>query len=126
MLGGHYNPRGTRHGSPVDGGEARHVGDLGNVRAGEDGRADFRFSDRLIKVWDVIGRSVVVAARRDDLGLGEAAASLTDGDCGPGLACGVIARAAAVGQNEKKICACDGVTIWDERNKPMAGEGRRA
>ena len=75
VLGGHYNPRGTRHGSPVDGGEARHVGDLGNVRAGEDGRADFRFSDRLIKVWDVIGRSVAVAEGRDDLGRGGRARS---------------------------------------------------
>ena len=70
VLGGHYNPRKTRHGSPVDGGESRHVGDLGNVRAGEGGRADFRFSDRLIKGWDVIGRSVAVAEGRDDLGKG--------------------------------------------------------
>ena len=29
-----------------------------------------RFSDRLIKVWDVIGRSVAVAEGRDDLGQG--------------------------------------------------------
>ena len=125
-LGGHYNPRGARHGSPDNEESARHVGDLGNIAADGAGRARFRLVDRVVKVWDVIGRSVVVAARRDDLGLGEAAASLTDGDCGPGLACGVIARAAAVGQNDKKICACDGVTIWDERNKPMAGEGRRS
>ena len=53
-------------------------------------------------------------------------ASLATGDCGEGVACGVIARSAGVGMNEKKICACDGVTIWEERNKPLAGEGRRA
>ena len=71
------------------------------------------------------GRSLVVSAGEDDLGLGSAKTSLTDGNCGPGLTCGVIARAAALGQNTKKICACDGVTIWDERNKPLTGDGRR-
>lgn len=30
------------------------------------------------------------------------------------IACGVIARSPGLFQNEKKICACDGVTIWDE------------
>ena len=25
VLGGHYNPRGARHGSPVDGEDSRHV-----------------------------------------------------------------------------------------------------
>jgi len=124
-LGDHYNPRGTRHGSPVNSQEDRHVGDLGNVVAGLDGRARFRLVDPLVKVWDVIGRSVVVASGADDLGLGGGVASLTTGDCGEGVACGVIARSAGLGQNIKKICACDGVTIWDERNKPVAGEGRR-
>ena len=68
-LGEHYNPRGTRHGSPESSEEERHVGDLGNVLAGQDGRASFRITDKLVKVWDVIGRSVVVAASQDDLGL---------------------------------------------------------
>ena len=49
-----------------------------------------------------------------------------DGGCGPGVACGVIARSAGIGENYKKICACDGVTLWDERNKPLAGQGRRS
>jgi copper chaperone for superoxide dismutase len=135
-LGGHYNPRGARHGSPELGEDDRHVGDLGNVLAGPDGRASFRLTDRMVKVrskwpdprfysvqvWDVIGRSVVLASGPDDLGQGGAA----DGGCGPGVACGVIARSAGLGQNTKKICACDGVTLWDERDRPVAGEGRRA
>ena len=81
----------------------RHVGDVGNTRAGEDGRARFRLVDTVVKVWDVIGRSVVVAAQEDDLGLGGHVLSGTNGNCGPGQACGVIARAAAVGQNTKKV-----------------------
>ena len=39
-LGNHYNRRGIRHGSPVNGRGDRHVGDLGNV-AEYDGRAMF-------------------------------------------------------------------------------------
>jgi len=122
-LGGHYNPRSARHGSP-DSAE-RHAGDLGNITAGLDGRARFRVVQPVLQVWEVIGRSVVVASGRDDLGLGAEPGSGRDGNCGSGVACGVIARSAGLGQNNKKICACDGVTIWDERNKPLTGPGRR-
>lgn len=43
------------------------------------------------------------------------------------LSCGIIARSAGLFQNsEKKICSCDGVTIWNERNVPLAGSGRKS
>lgn len=51
--------------------ENRHVGDLGNVKAGSDGVAKFEFSDRLVKLIgenNVIGRSLVLHANQDDLG----------------------------------------------------------
>lgn len=41
------------------------------------------------------------------------------------LACGIIARSAGMFENSKRICACDGVTLWDERDKPLAGPSRR-
>lgn len=47
-----------------------------------------------------------------------------DGNCGPRLSCGIISRSAGLFENRKKFCACDGVTIWDERDKPAAGKGR--
>jgi len=124
-LGDHYNPRNTRHGSPENVESERHVGDLGNIRADESGRATFRIVDPLIKVWDIIGRSVVVSSNKDDLGLGGLARSKIDGNCGAGVACGIIARSAGIGENVKKICQCDGVTLWDERNKPLTGPSRR-
>lgn len=37
-----------------------------------------------------------------------------DGTQGNILACGIIARSAGLFENPKMICACDGVTIWDE------------
>lgn len=41
------------------------------------------------------------------------------------LACGIIARSAGLFQNPKQICSCDGLTIWEERHRPIAGEGRK-
>lgn len=43
----------------------------------------------------------------------------------PRLACGIIARSSGLFQNPKQICTCDGLTIWEERGRPIAGEGRK-
>lgn len=75
-VGDHYNPRGTRHGSPENDASERHVGDLGNVMADGSGRARFRFVDNLVNVADVIGRSFVIAEGKDDLGQGSKPLSL--------------------------------------------------
>lgn len=75
-VGHHYNPRNVRHGSPVDNEDARHVGDLGNVIADEKGRAEFKFVDNLVKVNDIIGRSIVVSSDPDDFGKGSSELSL--------------------------------------------------
>jgi len=48
----------------------RHIGDLGNVTANLEGRAAFKLSDHLVKVYDIVGRSVVVAEKEDDFGEG--------------------------------------------------------
>jgi copper chaperone for superoxide dismutase len=56
----------------------------------------------------LIGRSIAVTSSK-----------------GLNLGCGIISRAAGIFQNWKRICACDGVTIWDERDRPLAGAGRR-
>uniref|UniRef100_A0A3Q3WHP2 Superoxide dismutase copper chaperone n=1 Tax=Mola mola TaxID=94237 RepID=A0A3Q3WHP2_MOLML len=123
LCGEHYNPFGRQHGGPGDS-ERQHVGDLGNIVAGLDGRASFRLEDSQIKqVWDVIGRSLVVDAGEDDLGRGVHPLSKQTGNSGE-LACGIIARSAGLFQNPKQICACDGVTMWDERERPIAGKGR--
>ncbi|KAG7330462.1 hypothetical protein KOW79_006684 [Hemibagrus wyckioides] len=122
-CGEHYNPFGKQHGGPQD--TERHVGDLGNVQAGADGRAMFRLEDSQLKVWDVIGRSLVVDSGEDDLGRGNHPLSRQTGNSGMRLACGIIARSAGLFQNPKQICACDGVTLWEERDRPIAGTGRK-
>ncbi|XP_029977208.1 copper chaperone for superoxide dismutase [Salarias fasciatus] len=121
-VGEHFNPFGKPHGGPGD--SDRHAGDLGNIVAGPDGRASFRLEDTQLKVWDVIGRSLVVDAGEDDLGRGGHPLSRQTGNSGQRLACGIIARSAGLFQNPKQICACDGVTLWEERDRPIAGKGR--
>ncbi|XP_023172631.1 copper chaperone for superoxide dismutase [Drosophila hydei] len=123
-VGNHYNPRNSPHGSPQADATNRHAGDLGNIRADETGRATFRFVDPALDMWDIIGRAVVITANADDLGCGSNPQSRIDGNSGERIACGIIARSAGILQNFKRICACDGVTLWDERNKPLAGKGR--
>lgn len=79
-------------------------GDLGLISSNSNGRSDFRFLNRRIQVWDVIGRSMVLQSTID-----------SDSTLWKRLACGIIARSAGIFENYKKICACDGTTIWDER-----------
>ncbi|XP_063392205.1 copper chaperone for superoxide dismutase [Cydia fagiglandana] len=124
-LGPHYNPRGAAHGAPGGAAGARHAGDLGNIRADERGRATFRIVDHVLNISDIIGRSIAITERADDLGQGSSPRSKIDGDSGPPIACGIIARSAGVFENPKRICACDGVVVWDERDRPLAGKGRR-
>ncbi|XP_077598270.1 copper chaperone for superoxide dismutase [Stigmatopora nigra] len=121
-CGEHFNPFQKHHGGPQD--TERHVGDLGNILAGPDGRASFRLEDTQLKVWDVIGRSLVVDAEPDDLGRGGQPLSRLTGNSGARLACGIIARSAGLFQNPKQVCACDGLTLWEERDRPIAGKGR--
>lgn len=90
-AGGHFNPHGKTHGAPVD--AVRHAGDLGNVEAGADGIAAVKISDAEISLagpLSIIGRTVVVHADIDDLGKGGHELSLTTGNAGARVACGVI------------------------------------
>ena len=96
-AGPHYNPDGKTHAGPHD--EVRHVGDLGNLVAGEDGKAVFEMEDHLIHVHglfnNIVGRSVVVHGGVDDLGKGGNEESLKTGNAGARVACGVIGISAA-------------------------------
>uniref|UniRef100_A0A915N9U8 Superoxide dismutase [Cu-Zn] n=1 Tax=Meloidogyne javanica TaxID=6303 RepID=A0A915N9U8_MELJA len=80
--------------------EVRHVGDLGNVHANEDGVAAIDFKDgkiSLVGPTAIVGRTLVVHALEDDLGRGtddKAEESKKTGNAGPRLACGVVGLAA--------------------------------
>lgn len=80
------------HGAPSD--KDRHIGDLGNIEANEQGEAVFNFTDSHISLGpntrNILGRTVVVHSDRDDLGKGGESDSLTTGHAGGRVACGVI------------------------------------
>lgn len=84
----------------------RVYGNIGVIEADADGRSNFRIEDNVIKLSDIIGRSFVITEQKKREP--------------ERVACGIIARSAGLFQNPKKICACDGVTLWDEVSKPKA------
>ncbi|KZV19457.1 copper chaperone for superoxide dismutase, chloroplastic [Dorcoceras hygrometricum] len=78
------------------------LGDLGTLNVDDKGEAFYSGVKEKLRVADLIGRSVAVYEsedRSDD-----------------GLAAAVVARSAGVGENYKKLCTCDGTTIWEATN----------
>jgi len=87
-AGGHFNPTNDPHGSH-DAAE-RHVGDLGNLEADSSGKAHLELTDTMMTMSgeeSIIGRSVIVHEKEDDL------KSQPVGNAGGRAACGVIAIA---------------------------------
>ena len=85
-AGGHYAPAGGRHGAPDS--ADRHLGDLGNIVADENGRAEVDVTASgitiaLMGTASVGDRSIVVHAAEDDF-------SEPAGNSGARVACGVI------------------------------------
>ena len=90
-LCSHYNPHNKNHGGPDD--KDRHVGDLGNIKADKNGIVETIIYDKKIKLsgkYSVIGRSIVIHDKKDDLGKGGNKESLITGNAGKRIACGVI------------------------------------
>jgi Cu/Zn superoxide dismutase len=78
---GHYNPKGMEHGARTD--EVRHVGDLGNIEANEDGMATFEFTDPHLALdgpHSILGRAVVVHAKVHTSDMKPTESGMTPGD----------------------------------------------
>ncbi len=85
-AGGHYNPATHQHGAPNS--EARHAGDLGNIKSNAKGEATLKLEMRNISLSGtaspIVGRGMIVHKNPDDL------VSQPTGGAGDRLACGVI------------------------------------
>ena len=84
-AGGHFNPNGGKHSGPEDPG--RHAGDFGNIKADNSGKATYKMLDSMISLSgpnSIIGRSVIVHAKADDM------KTQPSGDSGDRIGCGVI------------------------------------
>ncbi|MEZ4267623.1 MAG: superoxide dismutase family protein [Myxococcota bacterium] len=92
-AGGHFNPTKAEHGAPDA--ASHHVGDLGNIKADEDGKVDTTVTLRGATIaqapmtpgdHSIIGRAVIVHGGADDM------KSQPSGDAGAPVACGVITK----------------------------------
>lgn len=84
-AGAHFNPTKHKHGAPDS--QDRHVGDLGNLEANENGVAHYDRVDGVLKFTgetSILNRSVVVHADADDY------KTQPTGNSGGRVACGVI------------------------------------
>jgi Cu-Zn family superoxide dismutase len=82
-AGAHFNPMKKDHGGPDS--TNRHVGDLGNIKAGSTGEATYKRVDKMIALngpRSIIGRAVIVHAKEDDF--------KTVTSAGDRIGCGVI------------------------------------
>jgi superoxide dismutase, Cu-Zn family len=84
-AGAHFNPTHMKHGGP-DYAE-RHVGDLGNIVANQNGYAHYERVDTIIQLNGpdtIVGRSLIVHASADDF------TSQPAGNAGARISCGII------------------------------------
>ena len=81
-AGGHYDPHGHKHGGLQS--DERHAGDLGNIEANQDGVAEINVKAPGLKLASIVGRSIVVHGKADDL------KTQPSGDSGPRVGIGVI------------------------------------
>jgi superoxide dismutase, Cu-Zn family len=84
-AGGHFNPENMNHGAPMD--MSRHMGDMGNLNADVDGKANLEYIDHRIMLEgpeSIIGHSLIIHKNEDDL------KTQPTGNAGPRVACGVI------------------------------------
>jgi Cu-Zn family superoxide dismutase len=98
-LGSHFNPTRQTHGSIYVNNMPRHSGDLiNNITFNNEGKFYFVYEDSTISLYptsnlSIIGRSIVIHEKQDDLGMGvglNKQESLKTGNAGKRICCGVI------------------------------------
>jgi copper chaperone for superoxide dismutase len=78
------------------------AGALATIVADASGRARLQVEAPRLSVDDIIGRSVVLRSEADQSAPAR-------------VSCAVVARSAGAQQNDKRLCLCDGTTIWESK-----------
>lgn len=92
--GGHFNPSKVEHGSQDS--VIRHAGDFGNIEANSEGIAKIEktiYSGSSLgssSPNSLIGKTLVIHANEDDLGVNDDEGSKSTGNAGDRVACGII------------------------------------
>ena len=98
-LAGHFDPLNAHsHGAHTDDAHHKHVGDLAMAWADDYGNASIEQKDMLIDLYggqSIIGRSLVIHAKIDDLGRGGDAGSKASGNSGARIGCCTIGLTAS-------------------------------
>ena len=88
----HYHKGSSaNHGGEPGSKRERHIGDLGNIEL-SSGTFSKTYILNNVTVRDLWGRSIIVHADEDDLGLGEHNDSKTTGHSGSRIACAIFGR----------------------------------
>jgi superoxide dismutase, Cu-Zn family len=90
-LSSHFNPEEKTHGALNH--NKAHAGDLGNIEINMDGKLKKTIYSKKLRLhgkYNIIGRSVVIHEKIDDLGTGNNKESLKTGNAGKRIACGII------------------------------------
>lgn len=96
-LCNHFNPyKSLTHGGPDDNHTKKHLGDLGNIKVNSTGTCKCKIYIKKLKIdgiYGVVGRSIIIHEKEDDLGKGGNKESIKTGNAGNRIACGVIGYA---------------------------------
>jgi len=95
-------------GAQSTGGVLRTLGQI-DMSGDDKGSGDLFIELKGFKLWEVIGRAIVIAPIIE---------SGSSPKLGKGLLAGVIARSAGAwgtsSANDKTVCSCSGLTMWEE------------
>lgn len=93
--------------------EANRNGELGRLEVDGKGRGAL-VGEIEWRVWEMVGRGIMVVRGVDG---GDKVGRREDEAV---VVMGVVARSAGAWENEKVVCGCSGMTVWEEREEQVS------
>jgi copper chaperone for superoxide dismutase len=99
------------------GGIYQPSGDLGEMRVNGNQRGTVRLESNDLKIWHLIGRAMALTIVDDTHAASDANGFEHVGlDCNGNkiIAVALVARSSGLFENDKQVCLCSGLTLWQE------------